>query len=149
MPSVQGDNRRIVVRCWRGKELQQAEVVPPRPPEFIPLLGRDPGRHCPQRRGFAIRHVGWSLSSGRETGVTSWAPRQLHSCSGDPLSLGLQRLLPTGAGLGSTRVVPRLACLLQLLRLAEAGVDPASSQMALNAHFRSLLKSSFSSDSWE
>lgn len=116
----------------------QAEVVPPRLPELIPLLGRDPARHCLQRLGLAIRHVGWSFSSGRETGVTSWAPRQLHSCSGDPLSLGLQRLPPTGAGLGWTRVGPWLACLLQLLRLAEAGADPTSAQMALNALFKSL-----------
>lgn len=81
-------------------------------PKLTLIWRRDPARHPLQRRGFAIRHVGWSFCSGRETGVTSWAPRQLHSCSGESLSLSLQRLRPTGAGLGWIRVGPRLACLL-------------------------------------
>lgn len=55
-------------------------------PKLTLIWRRDPARHSLQRRGFAIRHVGWSFSSGRETGVTSWAPRQLHSCSGERLA---------------------------------------------------------------
>lgn len=114
------DSEHILAWCWPGKELQkQRWSAPPTgeglaspAPKLTLIWRRGPARHSLQRRGFAIRHVGWSFSSGLETGVTSWAPRQLHSCSGEPLSLGLQRLRPTGAGLGWTRVGPRLECLL-------------------------------------
>lgn len=119
---AENDSESILDWCWPEKELHKQRwsghayrsgaSLPA--PKFTQIWRRDPVRHSLQRQGFAIRHVGWSFSSGRETGVTSWAPRQLHSCSGEPLSLGLQRLRPTGAGLGWTRVGPLLARLLEL-----------------------------------
>lgn len=59
---IQGDSKRILALLLAWEGTTEAEVVPPRPPELILLLGRDPARYSLQRRGFAIRHVGWSFS---------------------------------------------------------------------------------------
>lgn len=65
--------------------------------------GEEPRQTLPSAPGLASRHVGWSFSSGPQTGVTSWARRQLHSRSGSQFSQSPWLQRPVEAGRSWTR----------------------------------------------